>query len=205
MNIEVDQNYIADLHDDFFMNKNKDLYQFINDDLTTAFFLGVNVETWFKEIDKEQQYLVSKQIRHNKDFVVPYEEQINYWIQNYRGEDNVYALAKYVIENLFYTSEEDKVKIAFYFGQVTSAAINKEEDMKKTKSLWNKKIPVSKNKYSDEYLLCGYDSSSDEIGYAVGYYDYTNNEWYVGYETCDLTNIYWTELPKPPIKLNKNE
>jgi hypothetical protein len=197
MNIEVDQNYIADLHDDFFMNKNKDLYQFINDDLTTAFFLGVNVETWFKEIDKEQQYLVSKQIRHNKDFVVPYEEQINYWIQHYRGEDNVYKLAKYVIENLFYTSEEDKVKIAFYFGQVTSAAISK-EDMK-TEPLWHKEIPVSKNKYSDEYLLCG--CSDSKIEYVVGYYDYINNEWHIDFETpCDLDDIYWTELPKPPIK-----
>ena len=118
----VDPRYTQDLEDDFVMNEDQTLYEFIGNDPVKAFYLGYNITKWFDYIDKKQKYLYSKQARHNKDDLEKYQKQIEFWANKYKspGPDiDMALLAEFIINNMFWeeeTEDLDKVKLAFFFG-----------------------------------------------------------------------------------------
>lgn len=125
VNLNVDTNYILDLHDDFVMNKDNNLYEFIGTDPVLAFYLGANFKKWFEELEKEQQYLYSKQARHNKEHLEKYENQIQFWTKKYPdkkdGVVDLIPMSEYILNNMFYdedSEELDKVKLAFFLGNL---------------------------------------------------------------------------------------
>ena len=56
----VDPRFIQDLEDDFMVNKDQTLYEFIGKDPIRAFYLGYNINKWFEHLDKYQKYLYYK-------------------------------------------------------------------------------------------------------------------------------------------------
>lgn len=122
ISFSVDPRYTQDLEDDFVMNEDQTLYEFIGNDPVKAFYLGYNITKWFDYIDKKQKYLYSKQARHNKDDLEKYQKQIEFWANKYKspGPDiDIALLAEFIINNMFWeeeTEDLDKVKLAFFFG-----------------------------------------------------------------------------------------
>lgn len=128
--LEVDENFVPDLRDDFVMNDEKDLYEFIGGNVVSAFYLGYNIEEWFQELDREQKYLYSKQIRHCKEEIEDYKDQIEFWTNKFSKDEeeiDLGELAEYIINNIFIDSNSDLVKIAFFFGRLISIQNNKQE------------------------------------------------------------------------------
>jgi hypothetical protein len=133
IDLKVDKYYVDDLRDDLMVNTDLDLYEFIGNDPVRAFYLGINMRNWFDELDKDQQYLYSKQLRHNKDDLEKYENQIKFWTDKYpeKGEVNLAELAEYIMNNLFYdeeTEESDKVKFGFFFGDMIAQSSKTSQD-----------------------------------------------------------------------------
>lgn len=129
----VDPRYTQDLEDDFVMNEDLTLYEFIGKDPVKAFYLGYNIYDWFEKIDKKQRYLYSKQARHNKDDLEKYQEQITFWSKRFpeEGEVEMAKLAEFIINNMFWeedTEDLDKVKLAFFFGNTIAMQRKKEEN-----------------------------------------------------------------------------
>lgn len=117
--LTVDENYILDMHDDFIMNYNEDLYEFIGSDITDAYWLGYNIKTWFEELDKDQKYLHSKHIRHNSDILEQYNEQFKYWTNklNQNDEIGMIEFAEYILENMILYEDKHIIHLAFWLGQ----------------------------------------------------------------------------------------
>lgn len=133
ISFNVDVRFIDDLHDDFVVNENLTLYEFIGKDPIKAFYLGLNIAEWFKEIDRNQKYLYSKQARHNKDGIEKYQTQIEFWSKKFpkEGEIDMVELAEYIMNNIFYeekTKEIDMVKLAFFFGDIISNSQKEDKD-----------------------------------------------------------------------------
>lgn len=129
----VDPRYTQDLEDDFIMNEDLTLYEFIGKDPVKAFYLGYNIYDWFEKIDKKQRYLYSKQARHNRDDLEKYQDQITFWSKRFpeEGEVEMAKLAEYIINNMFWnedTEDIDKVKLAFFFGNTIAMEQKKEEN-----------------------------------------------------------------------------
>lgn len=128
--LNADSIYILDLKDDFVMNETKDLYQFIDEDPVKAFYLGVYIKEWFDSLDQKQQYLYSKQLRHNQDIIPNYKEQIKFWTNKFPNKEaDASKLYEYILNNMFWneiTEELDRVKIALFFGQ--SATLISEDE-----------------------------------------------------------------------------
>lgn len=118
----VDPRYIQDLEDDFIMNEDLTLYEFIGKNPVKAFYLGYNITEWFGYLDRKQKYLYSKQARHNKDDLEKYKNQIEFWSRKYVSPEpniDMTLLAEFIINNMFWekeTEDLDKVKLAFFFG-----------------------------------------------------------------------------------------
>lgn len=133
----IDPRYVQDLEDDFVMNEDKTLYEFIGNDPVKAFYLGYNITKWFDYIDKKQKYLYSKQARHNKDDLEKYQKQIEFWANKYKspGPDiDMALLAEFIINNMFWeeeTEDLDKVKLAFFFGD-TIATKERQQNQEKS-------------------------------------------------------------------------
>lgn len=134
----VDNLFVLDLRDDFIMNDKLKLYQFVDKDPVKAFHLGIHISKWFDLLDKKQQYLHSKSIRHNQEDIESYREQMRYWAQKFpcASEDeqiNVIELSEYIFNNLIWndsTEEEDRIKIALFLGMVANKnAEVSEEDL----------------------------------------------------------------------------
>lgn len=137
VDLRVDVNFELDLKDDFIMNHDYDLYEFIGGDPTKAFYLGVFIKEWFELLEKEQKYLYSKQIRHNKDDLEKYQTQLAFWMNKKKGMDDDEAevdlaeLAEYILNNMFWdeeTEDLDRVKMAFFFGQLLADESEKSKD-----------------------------------------------------------------------------
>lgn len=130
----VDPRYIQDLEDDFVMNEDQTLYEFIGKDPVKAFYLGYNITRWFKYIDKKQKYLYSKQARHNKDDLEKYQSQIEFWSNKYKSSEpeiDMAALAEFIFNNMFWdekTEDMDKVKLAFFFGDIIASKERTEKE-----------------------------------------------------------------------------
>jgi hypothetical protein len=125
IDLTVDTNYVLDLQDDIMMNEEKNLYEFIGNDPVKAFYLGYKMHEFFPQLDAEQQYLYSKQIRHNSDSLDKYKEQISFWIKKFNPDEtkevDLCDLSENVLNNMFWdpeTEDLDKVKLAFYFGNM---------------------------------------------------------------------------------------
>lgn len=108
------------------VNENLTLYEFIGKDPVKAFYLGLNINKWFKSISKNQKYLYSKQARHNKDDLEKYLEQIEFWSKKFpkKGEIDMVELSEFIMNNMFWeekTEDTDKVKLAFFFGNTIYA------------------------------------------------------------------------------------
>lgn len=134
LKFEVDSLFLADLHDDFVMNETQKLYEFIDGDPVTAFHLGWRISGWFSQLDKKQQYLYSKAVRHNEEEVQPYREQIKYWSNKYPTKEDqevdLIAMTSYVFDNMLWfedTKELDQVKVAFFLGMVIGTRIKPDE------------------------------------------------------------------------------
>lgn len=131
----VDPRFVQDLEDDFIVNEDLTLYEFIGKDPIRAFYLGHNITKWFKDIDRNQRYLYSKQARHNNDDLKKYQNQIEYWTKKFHkeGEISMAELAEFIINNMFWeekTEELDRVKLAFFFGDTIAKAQEQEEKAK---------------------------------------------------------------------------
>lgn len=130
----VDPRYTQDLEDDFAVNEDLTLYEFIGKDPVRAFYLGYNIAEWFKFIDKKQKYLYSKQARHNKDDLEKYQSQIEFWSNKYKSpepEINMAALAEFIFNNMFWdekTEDMDKIKLAFFFGDTIASKERAEQE-----------------------------------------------------------------------------
>lgn len=134
ISLEVTDIFIQDLEDDFVMNNDLDLYEFIASDPVKAFYLGVHIKDWFQNLEKEQKYLYSKQIRHNKEDLEKYQDQVQFWLNKQNNDDvevSICEMAEYVLNNMFWeekTEELDRVKMAFFFGQLAQQANEESED-----------------------------------------------------------------------------
>lgn len=128
ISLTVDQKFVDDLRDDFVINETENLYKFLNGDPVKAFYLGLNVTEWFEELDKKQQYLHSKQIRHNIDEIKKYQSQIEFWTKRYPEEEASFLeISEYILNNMIIekdSEELDLVKIAFSFGITISQQEN---------------------------------------------------------------------------------
>ena len=133
ISFSVDPRYIQDLEDDFVMNEDLTLYEFIGKDPIKAFYLGYNIAKWFKYLDKRQKYLYSKKVRHNKDDLEKYQEQIEFWANKYVSPEpkiNMAMLAEYIINNMFWeeeTEDLDRIKLAFFFGETIATKENQNQ------------------------------------------------------------------------------
>ena len=129
----VDPRFVQDLEDDFMVNEDLTLYEFIGKDPVRAFYLGHNISKWFKDIDRKQRYLYSKQARHNNDDLEKYQDQIEFWSKKFpkEGEVSMAELAEFIINNMFWeekTEDLDRVKLAFFFGDTIAKAQEQEEE-----------------------------------------------------------------------------
>lgn len=140
----VDPRFVQDLEDDFMVNEDLTLYEFIGKDPVRAFYLGYNLAKWFKDINRNQRYLYSKQARHNKDDLEKYESQIEFWSRKFpkKGEISMVELAEYIINNMFWeekTEDIDRVKLAFFFGDTIATSQSAEEESESNPPKQNKK------------------------------------------------------------------
>lgn len=140
----VDPRFVQDLEDDFMVNEDLTLYEFIGKDPVRAFYLGYNLAKWFKDINRNKRYLYSKQARHNKDDLEKYESQIEFWSRKFpkKGEISMVELAEYIINNMFWeekTEDIDRVKLAFFFGDTIATSQSAEEESESSPPEQNKK------------------------------------------------------------------
>lgn len=134
ISFDINTVYLQDLKDDFLTNEDQDLYEFIDYDPVKAFCLGLKVEEWFEKLESKQKYLYSKQIRHVKDNLTKYSDQIKYWSKQYPDKDNdeidLVNLSEYIFNNMFWdqeTEELDMVNLAFFFGSTVHSQQKKDE------------------------------------------------------------------------------
>lgn len=137
----VDPRFVQDLEDDFMVNRDKTMYQFIGRDPVKAFYLGINLGNWFRDIDRDQRYLYSKQARHNKDDLQKYQNQVSFWGDKFPRKDNeevnLAELAEFIYNNMFWdeeTEETDKIKLAFFFGDMIATQQSQQDAEKETSS-----------------------------------------------------------------------
>lgn len=104
------------------MNYDYDLYEFIGKDPVKAFWLSVNITDWFIELDKEQKYLYSKQLRHNKELIEDYQTQFEFWANKFQPDDKKYVsileLSEYILNNMFWNNKDDIIYMAIWLGNL---------------------------------------------------------------------------------------
>ena len=126
--------FVLDLRDDFLMNNSKKLYEFIGRDPVKAFHLGVHVSKWFDLLDKKQQYLHSKLLRHNQEEIESYMDQLKHWTEAFPSSSkddqiNMIELSEYVFNNMIWSGEEmDKIKVALFLGMIVGKNSNLDDE-----------------------------------------------------------------------------
>ena len=118
ISLSIDKNYIPDLHDDFFGNYDKNLYQFINGDPIRAFYLGMYITEWFKQLSQERQLLYSKQLRHSSDNLNEYTNQVKFWTDKFSNSEeiNMIDFSEYLLNNMFWNNDYDIINMALFLG-----------------------------------------------------------------------------------------
>lgn len=120
INLTIGPFYLDDLHDDVMMNTDLNLFEFIDNDPIKAFYMGYKLQEWFEELSVEQKYLYSKQARHIKDGMDKYKEQVNFWSNKYHDNEedvSIVDYTEYMLNNMFWEDDEDKIRFAFFFGK----------------------------------------------------------------------------------------
>ena len=126
--------FVLDLRDDFLMNNSKRLYEFIGKDPVKAFHLGVYITKWFDLLDRKQQYLYSKLLRHNQEEIESYMDQLKYWAEAFPHSSkddqiNMIELSEYVFNNMIWNDEEtDQVKVALFLGMIVGKNSNLDDE-----------------------------------------------------------------------------
>lgn len=126
--------FVLDLRDDFLMNNSKKLYEFIGRDPVKAFHLGIHVSKWFDLLDKKQQYLHSKLLRHNQEEIESYMDQLKHWTEAFPSSSkddqiNMIELSEYVFNNMIWSGEEmDKIKVALFLGMIVGKNSNLDDE-----------------------------------------------------------------------------
>ena len=126
--------FVLDLRDDFLMNNSKKLYEFIGKDPVKAFHLGIHVSKWFDLLDKKQQYLHSKLLRHNQEEIESYMDQLKHWTEAFPSSSkddqiNMIELSEYVFNNMIWSGEEmDKIKVALFLGMIVGKNSNLDDE-----------------------------------------------------------------------------
>ncbi len=128
--------FVLDLRDDFLMNTSKRLYEFIGKDPVKAFHLGVHVSKWFEFLDKKQQYLHSKPLRHVQEGVESYMDQMKHWTEAFPhaskdDQINMIELSEYVFNNIIWSPEEeesDQIKVALFLGMIVGQNSNLDDE-----------------------------------------------------------------------------
>lgn len=128
--------FVLDLRDDFLMNNSKKLYDFIGKDPVKAFHLGIHVAKWFELLDRKQQYLHSKPLRHNQEDVEPYMDQLKHWTEAFphaSNDDqiNMIELSEYIFNNTIWdleTEEADQVRVALFLGMIVGKNSNLDDE-----------------------------------------------------------------------------
>lgn len=118
------------------MNFSKKLYEFLGKDPVKAFHLGIYITKWFKFLDKKQMYLHSKLLRHNREDVEPYIDQMKYWTEKFPhiskdDQIDVIKLSEYVFNNIIWnpgTEESDQVKVALFLGMIAGQNANLDDE-----------------------------------------------------------------------------
>lgn len=128
--IKFNKIFCEDLRDDFeeagIKNKLFTLEEFIQNDLSRVFALGYCINQWVVE----KLWIppsIRKSIRHISDNLCNYNSQLS-WINQKRKFDNIEEYADFVLTNMFYNSEKDKIKVAIALGM--SVRTNKDESKK---------------------------------------------------------------------------
>ena len=121
ISLSIDKNYIPDLRDDVFGNYDKNLYQFVGNDPVRAFYFGMHIIEWFKDLDQQRQLLYSKQLRHVGDELGKYEAQVSFWASKFSKEENInmFEFSEYLLNNMFYDKESDIINLALFLGNKT--------------------------------------------------------------------------------------
>ena len=133
MTFNVNQLYTLDLRDDFIMNYDKDLYEFIDGDPVKAYQLGIYATKWFDELSREQQYLHSRHLRHINEEIQSYSEQINYWSKKFPSEDDgqvdLVEMCDYIYNNIIWLDDdyENQIRVALFLGMITGQNMKERE------------------------------------------------------------------------------
>lgn len=128
------ENDIEDLHDDFRYNSDSYFWEFINEEVDTAYYLGMYFDTWFYELkDFDKQYLYSIGARHANDEVEEHQKQLTFWSEKYvesHPEDtiDIIDMHEYVLNNIILQPEDEEliVNIAFTLGRIAHKIIFKD-------------------------------------------------------------------------------
>jgi hypothetical protein len=128
ISFSVDHIYVLDLRDDFIMNTDRSLYDFLNNDPVKAFHIGVHLKKWYSLLDRKQQYLYSKSLRHNREEIESYIDQAKWWTNKYPSKDDkqvdMIDYSEYIVNNMIWndkTEDIDKVKVSLFLGMTTGA------------------------------------------------------------------------------------
>ena len=127
---------IEDLHDDFRANQGDYFWEFINEEVDTAYYLGMYFDTWFHELkDFDRQYLYSIGARHANDDIDLYQKQLTFWSEKYvesHDEDtiDVIEMHEYVLNNIILQPEDEEliVNIAFTIGRIAHQMLFKNKE-----------------------------------------------------------------------------
>lgn len=119
--IDVNEIYLLDLKDDFEEigrgQKNFTVWDFISSDLNRAFGLGCMYNT-LVETEMWIPVSIRKFMRHLPETLLIYEPQLE-WINSKCSEMNdVMQYYSFVLDTMFFESEEDKYKIAIGLGNI---------------------------------------------------------------------------------------
>lgn len=132
---KIDQLLILDLRDDFIMNEKQKLYDFLGKDPVKAFYLGIYVNKWFNLLEKKQQYLHSKLLRHNQEEVQKYSDQIKYWTTEFSNspseEVELCELSEYIFNHIIWdqkNEKEDQIKVALFLGMIVGKQMDLDDE-----------------------------------------------------------------------------
>ena len=124
--IEFDQIFCEDLRDDFeeagIINRLFTLEEFIRNDLSRAFAFGYCIIQW-KEEGLWIPPSIRKKVRHIQDSLSIYNSKLS-WINNRGEQKTIIEYVDYVLANIFFSSEEDKIKVAIALGLNIRASTN---------------------------------------------------------------------------------
>ena len=124
-----------DVYDNFFINEENTLWEFIEEDVPAAFYLGVHFDKWFNELkEPKKQYLYSIDARHCNDDLADYQDQVSFWAsrfakQNKSKEVDMIEWSEYILNNMIFQPEDKEliVNLAFCLGRSTSKILFKDE------------------------------------------------------------------------------